>query len=102
MIRPAVALITALGVSFLTPTDADANPQGKKIAFLVTSPTHPFIATLNKTFVTRASSFGMEVNTFSQHFDAALQAQQVDDAIARKFDRSEEHTSELQSLRHLV
>jgi ABC-type sugar transport system substrate-binding protein len=28
----------------------------------------------------------MEVNTVSQHFDAALQAQQVDDAIARKFD----------------
>jgi ABC-type sugar transport system substrate-binding protein len=86
MIRLAVALITALGLSFLIPTDADANPQGKKVAFLVTSPTHPFIATLAKTFVTRAGSSGMEVNTFSQHFDAALQAQQVDDAIARKFD----------------
>jgi len=86
MIRLAVALITALGLSFLTPIDADANPQGKKIAFLVTSPAHPFIATLTKTFVTRANSFGMEVNAFSQHFDAALQAQQVDDAIARKFD----------------
>jgi ribose transport system substrate-binding protein len=86
MMRLAVALITALGLSFPIPAGADASPKGKKIAFLVTSPTHPFIATLSKTFISRANSFGMEVNTVSQHFDAALQAQQVDDAIARKFD----------------
>jgi ABC-type sugar transport system substrate-binding protein len=86
MIRGTLALITTLGISLLTSADANAGPQGKKIAFLVTSPTHPFIAALSKTFITRANSFGMEVNTVSQHFDAALQAQQVDDAIARKFD----------------
>src|SRR6266478_5793665 len=86
MMKPAVALITALSLSFLISAGADATPKGKKIAFLVTSPTHPFIATLSKTFVSRANSFGMEVNTVSQHFDAALQAQQVDDAIARQFD----------------
>ena len=86
MMKLAVALITALSLSFLIPAEADATPKGKKIAFLVTSPTHPFIATLSKTFVSRANSFGMEVNTVSQHFDAALQAQQVDDAIARQFD----------------
>src|SRR5205809_7550795 len=84
MMKLAVALITAL--SFLISAGADATPKGTKIAFLVTSPTHPFIATLSKTFVSRANSFGMEVNTVSQHFDAALQAQQVDDAIARQFD----------------
>jgi ABC-type sugar transport system substrate-binding protein len=81
-----IALAVTLGLGFLTPEAASANPQGKKVAFLVTSPTHPFIATLSKTFIARASGFGMEVNTVSQHFDAALQAQQVDDAIARKFD----------------
>jgi ABC-type sugar transport system substrate-binding protein len=86
MMRLAVALITALGMSLLAPATANADPKGKKIAFLVTSPTHPFIATLVKTFTTKANSYGMEVNTVSQHFDAALQAQQVDDAIARKFD----------------
>ena len=86
MMKLAVALITALSLSFLIPARADATPKGKKIAFLVTSPTHPFIATLSKTFVSRANSFGMEVNTVSQHFDAALQAQQVDDAIASQFD----------------
>lgn len=86
MMRLAVALTIAFGLSFLPAAEADASPKGKKIAFLLTSPTHPFIATLTKTFAARANALGMEVNTFSQHFDAALQAQQVDDAIARKFD----------------
>src|SRR3954465_4196328 len=86
MMKLAVALISAISLSSLIPAGADATPQGKKIAFLVTSPTHPFIASLSKTFIARANGFGMEVNTVSQHFDAALQAQQVDDAIARKFD----------------
>ena len=86
MMRLSIALITALGLSLLTPADANADPKGKKVAFLVTSPTHPFIATLAKNFVAKANSYGMEVTTVSQHFDAALQAQQVDDAIARKFD----------------
>jgi ribose transport system substrate-binding protein len=86
MMRLVVALVSALGLSLLFAADASADPKGKKIAFLVTSPTHPFIATLSKTFIAKANSYGMEVNTVSQHFDAALQAQQVDDAIARKFD----------------
>ena len=86
MTRVAVTLIAALGLTFLVSAGANADPKGKKIAFLVTSPTHPFIATLSKTFIAKANSYGMEVNTVSQHFDAALQAQQVDDAIARKFD----------------
>jgi ABC-type sugar transport system substrate-binding protein len=83
---PKIALGAALALGLLASGSASATPQGKKIAFLVTSPTHPFIAALSKTFTARANGFGMEVNTVSQHFDAALQAQQVDDAIARKFD----------------
>jgi ABC-type sugar transport system substrate-binding protein len=77
MMRLAFAVIAALGLPLLTPTDANADPKGKKVAFLVTSPTHPFIATLAKTFTAKANSYGMEVNTVSQQFDAALQAQQV-------------------------
>src|SRR5262249_47044769 len=86
MTRLAVALITALGLSLLTPAGANPDPKGKRIAFLVASPTPPFTATLAKAFTAKAASYGMEINTVSQHFDAALQAQQVDDAIARKFD----------------
>lgn len=82
----AIALSAALGLTLLSCGDAGANPQGKKIAYLTTSPTHPFIANLTKTFGTRATALGMEVSTFGSQFDAALQAQQVDDAIVRKFD----------------
>jgi ABC-type sugar transport system substrate-binding protein len=82
----AIASTAVLAMTFLTIGDANASPQGKKIAYLTTSPTHPFIATLTSTFVTRANALGMEVATFGNQFDAALQAQQVDDAIARKFD----------------
>ena len=38
MMRLAIAVIAALGFPLLTPTDANADPKGKKIAFLVTSP----------------------------------------------------------------
>jgi ribose transport system substrate-binding protein len=81
-----VALGAALGSMLLTIGDAGASPQGKKVAYLTTNPTHPFIAKLTSTFVTRANALGMEVTTFGSQFDAALQAQQVDDAIVRKFD----------------
>jgi ABC-type sugar transport system substrate-binding protein len=82
----AIALSVTLGVMSLLVGEADANPKGKKVAYLTTSPTHPFIAMLTKTFVSRANEYGMEVSTFGSQFDAALQAQQVDDAIVRKFD----------------
>lgn len=86
MTRLAIALIIAAGGSLLSLEAADANPNGKKVAYLVTSPTHPFIATVSKSFIARANALGMDVTTTSQNFDAAAQAQQVDDAIARKFD----------------
>ena len=38
-------------------------------------------ATLSKTFIERANALGMDVSSFGSQFDAALQAQQVDDAI---------------------
>ncbi|MCC6776971.1 MAG: sugar ABC transporter substrate-binding protein [Hyphomicrobiales bacterium] len=86
MTRLAIALIIAAGGSLLSLSAAGANPSGKKVAYLVTSPTHPFIATVSKSFIARANALGMDVTTTSQNFDAAAQAQQVDDAIARKFD----------------
>lgn len=82
----ATALTVVLGMTGLAAGMAAAGPEGKKVAYLTTSPTHPFIAAVTKTFVTRANGLGIEVSTFGSQFDAALQAQQVDDAIARKFD----------------
>ncbi len=65
---------------------AQADPQGKKIAHLTTGTAQAYIAALAKSFTDASKTYGMEVTTFSSPFDAALQAQQMDDAIARKFD----------------
>ena len=81
-----VAIAILLGLSTFQLHDAAASPQGKRVVHLTTLATHPFIAQLSKALTERAKQLGMEVTTFSTPFDAALQAQQLDDAIARKFD----------------
>ncbi len=78
----ALALVAGLGLS----TPGFASAKGKKVALLATGATHPFIAAVTKAFLEKANSAGLEVTTFNTPFDAALQSQQVDDAIARKFD----------------
>jgi ribose transport system substrate-binding protein len=65
---------------------AAAESKGKKIAFLQTLATHPYVVATTKAFRGRAEALGMEVTFFTSMLDAALQAQQIDDAIARKFD----------------
>ncbi len=81
------ALLLALILAcFGMPTSSFATPQGKKIALLSTGATTPFIAATTKAFLDKANSAGIEVTVFTTPFDAALQSQQVNDAIARKFD----------------
>jgi ribose transport system substrate-binding protein len=60
--------------------------KGKKIAFLQSLATHPYVAATTKSFRARAEALGMDVTLLTSMLDAALQAQQIDDAIARKFD----------------
>jgi ribose transport system substrate-binding protein len=60
--------------------------KGKKIAFLQTLATHPYVVATTRSFRTRAEAHGMEITFFTSMLDAALQAQQIDDAIARRFD----------------
>jgi ABC-type sugar transport system substrate-binding protein len=83
-------LACAVGVSLngLAMSAAHAGPEskGKKVAFLQTLATHPYVAATTKAFRGRAEALGMEVSFFTSMLDAALQAQQIDDAIARKFD----------------
>lgn len=73
-------------LSVTAPTHAAGQAKGKKIAFLQTLATHPYVAATTKSFRARAEALGMEVTFFTSMLDAALQAQQIDDAIARKFD----------------
>ena len=65
---------------------ADAGAAGKKVAYFDAGPSHPYVVALNKAFNARAKDRGLEVTQFDTPYDAALQAQQIDDAIARKFD----------------
>jgi ABC-type sugar transport system substrate-binding protein len=84
-----LGLACAFGAPVLaagTPADAASASQGKKIAFMLTAPTTPYPAVFAKAFMARAKHYGMNVTVFQQTFDPAAQAQQMADAIARKFD----------------
>jgi ABC-type sugar transport system substrate-binding protein len=77
----------AIGALLVVPLNAAfAGPEGKKVAYFDAGPTHPFVAALNKSFNARAKELGLVVTQFDTPYDAALQSQQIDDAIARKFD----------------
>lgn len=82
----AIVLAAVILLSVAPLADVAAQTQGKKIAHITTAGTNPFVQGLAKAMTERAKAFGMEVTTFTSPWDAALQAQQIDDAIARKFD----------------
>ena len=81
-----IAFGLVLGLAFALPAQAAGESKGKKVALLMTIMTTPYVAALAKAFQDRAPFHGMEVTLFAAQYDAALQAQQIDDAIARKFD----------------
>lgn len=86
MRRIAIVLSVALGLSAAPFAGVAAKTEGKRVAHLTSAATHPYIAALAKSLTERAKDFGIEVTTFASPFDPALQAQQMDDAIARKYD----------------
>ncbi len=72
--------------STILPALAAGESKGKKIAYLQSLATHPYVAATTKSFRSRAEALGMEITILTSMLDAALQAQQIDDAIARRFD----------------
>ena len=81
-----IAIAVALAAAILAAPSAQAAPEGKRVALLTPTPAQAFIVELNRAFTDRAKQSGMTVTSFFSPFDPALQAQQVDDAIAQKFD----------------
>jgi ABC-type sugar transport system substrate-binding protein len=65
---------------------AAASPEGKRVALLGTSNTNPYIGAWASTFIKFATAAGMKVTNLNSNYDAAVQSQQIDDAIAQKFD----------------
>ena len=60
--------------------------RGKRVALLGTSNANPYIGAWTATFIKFATDAGMKVTNLSSNYDAAVQSQQIDDAIAQKFD----------------
>jgi ABC-type sugar transport system substrate-binding protein len=83
--RNILSAAAAILVLVLTPFAASAQ-QGKRIAHFTAAASNPFIQAMTKALTERAKALGMEVTTFASPYDPALQAQQIDDAIARKYD----------------
>jgi ribose transport system substrate-binding protein len=84
--RIVIALLAALFAtpSFVAPANASA--EGKRVMLLGTANTNPYIGAWTSTFSKFATQAGMKVTNLSSNYDAAVQSQQVDDAIAQKFD----------------
>ncbi len=81
----AVLALLLAGVS-IDSRDAAASPDGKRVALLGTSNANPYIGAWAKTFIKFATDAGMKVTNLNSNYDAAVQSQQIDDAIAQKFD----------------
>jgi ribose transport system substrate-binding protein len=87
--RAMAVLALALALAFAwggVSARAEGSSKGKRVALLLTGSNLPFPAGMKTSFLARAKTYGIDVTTFDQFFDPARQAQQVDDAIARKFD----------------
>lgn len=84
--RLLVGLFAVLLISLPMSGTASAAPQGKRVVVLATSNTNPYIGAWTATFTKFATQAGMKVTNLSANYDAAVQSQQIDDAIAQKFD----------------
>lgn len=65
---------------------AYAGPEGKRVALFVGPTQDKYIGGITKGVTESATAKGMKVTVFSSPFDPTLQAQQIDDAVAQKFD----------------
>lgn len=81
-----IGLLALLLVALPVGGQAVASPQGKRILILATSNSNPYIGAWTSTFSKLATASGMQVTNLSANYDAAVQAQQLDDGIAQKFD----------------
>ena len=78
--------VSALVLASSFSVSAHAAPQGKRIALLSTANTQAYMGAWSATFLKAAEPLGLVVTNMTSPFDPALQSQQVDDAIAQKFD----------------
>ena len=74
-------LVTALSLAA-----PQAWAEGKRVAFLDGPIADKYIGGMTRSFTDTAKTLGLDVSVVQSPFDPALQAQQLDDAIAKKVD----------------
>lgn len=84
--RFSVAVAVALAMSGAVTAQAQSQLEGKKLAYLTLPTSNPFLAKLASTIQSESEALGMSVTVMSSPYDAALQSQQVSDAIAQGYD----------------
>jgi ABC-type sugar transport system substrate-binding protein len=81
-----ISFVSAFVVAAGLVVPARAAPQGKRLVLLSTANTQAYMGAWSATFIKAAEPLGFSVTNMTSPFDPALQSQQVDDAIAQKFD----------------
>ena len=81
-----IALFSAFVIAASVAGHATAAPQGKRVVLLSTANTQAYMGAWTATFMKSAGALGIKATNFTSPFDAALQSQQIDDAIAQKPD----------------
>lgn len=84
--RLLIGLFAVLLMALPMSDAASAAPQGKRVLILATANTNPYIGAWSSTFTKLATAAGIQVTNLSANYDAALQAQQLDDGLAQKYD----------------
>src|SRR5580698_7890757 len=80
-----IALCASLAAATLLAPQC-ASAQGKRVAFLDGPVADKYVGGLTRSFTETAKANGLDVSVVQSPFDPALQAQQMDDAIAKKVD----------------
>ena len=80
-----IALCAGLAAATLLAPQC-ASAQGKRVAFLDGPVADKYVGGLTRSFTETAKANGLDVSVVQSPFDPALQAQQMDDAIAKKVD----------------
>lgn len=81
-----IGLLALLLLALPVDGQAAASPQGKRVLILATANTNPYIGAWTSTFTKLATAAGVQVTNLSANYDAATQAQQLDDGLAQKYD----------------
>lgn len=79
------AFLVCAGLAYSSAASAQ-DISGKRVALLTNATTSTWVAGYNNTIIDRFGKMGVKVVNLTTPQDAALQAQQVDDSIAQKFD----------------